>query len=81
MPETPPDDPPAVDRADPAADIDARLLAHLEFMNRFGEQDEHGTDLSLIHRNLDMTPLERIRQGDRHLAQHIRIRDCARRVC
>ena len=65
----------------PAADIDPRLLAHFEFMNRFGEQDEHGTDLSLIHRNLDMTPLERIRQGDRHLAQHIRIRDRARRVC
>lgn len=31
----------------------------------YGEQDENGVDLSIIRRNLQLTPLDRLRRGDR----------------
>jgi hypothetical protein len=31
----------------------------------YGEQDENGTDLSLIRANLELTPEERLLRGDR----------------
>jgi hypothetical protein len=32
----------------------------------YGDQDENGVDLTLIRQNLELTPLERARRGDRH---------------
>jgi hypothetical protein len=46
----------------------------------YGEQDENGTDLSLIRSLMAMTPLERVRAGDEArrsalwLRQHARLR-------
>jgi hypothetical protein len=31
----------------------------------YGEQDENGVDLSLIRSNLELTPTERVRKGDK----------------
>jgi hypothetical protein len=33
--------------------------------HQYGEQDENGVDLSLIRANLNLTPEERLLQGDR----------------
>ncbi len=45
----------------------------------YGEQDENGIDLSLIRENLRLTPLERIRKGDRARRQALRLREYAER--
>jgi hypothetical protein len=41
--------------------------------NYYGEQDENGIDLSLIRENLKLSPLERIRKGDRARRQALRL--------
>ena len=44
----------------------------------YGEQDENGVDLSLIRRNLRLTPAERLRRAEKqskglqHLREHVR---------
>lgn len=38
-----------------------------------GELDENGIDVSLIRENLRLTPLERIRKGDRARLQALRL--------
>jgi hypothetical protein len=45
----------------------------------YGEQDENGTDLSLIRSLLAMTPLERVRAGDRARRSAVWLRQHARR--
>ena len=48
-------------------------------MTPYGEQDDNGVDVSLIRENLRLSPLERLRRGDRattdalHLRRHARI--------
>lgn len=42
-----------------------QLAAFQAWTNGYGEQDENGIDLSLIRSNLTLTPLERVRLGDR----------------
>jgi hypothetical protein len=46
----------------------------------YGEQDENGVDLSLIRSNLEKTPTERLRQGDRATSDALWIRANARRI-
>jgi hypothetical protein len=46
--------------------------------NYYGEQDENGIDLSLIRENLKLSPLERIRKGDRARRQALRLRQNVR---
>lgn len=49
-------------------ELDPRLVEYLKTHcgpHCYGEQDENGVDLSLIKSNLELTPLERIRRGDR----------------
>lgn len=45
----------------------------------YGEQDENGIDLSLIRENLKLTPLERIRRGDKARKQALRLLDYGQR--
>ena len=45
----------------------------------YGEQDENGTDLSLIRENLKLTPLERVRKGDADRRQTLQLTEYARR--
>ena len=45
---------------DPDAPIDSTRSLHTPY----GEQDENGTDLSLIRALLRLPPLERLRRGD-----------------
>ncbi len=44
----------------------------------YGEQDENGVDLSLIRANLKLTPLERIRRGDRARRDALRMMELGR---
>jgi siderophore synthetase component len=46
----------------------------------YGEQDENGTDLSLIRELLRLTPLERLRRGDAATTDMLRLRNQARRI-
>jgi hypothetical protein len=45
----------------------------------YGEQDENGTDLSLIRANLRLTPKERLLQGDRARSSALRLMEIGRR--
>lgn len=44
----------------------------------FPEQDENGVDLSLIRANLRLTPIQRIRKGDKARLEALRILEHAR---
>jgi len=44
----------------------------------YGEQDENGVDLSLIRENLKLSPIERLRRGDRATTDMLRLRQHAR---
>ena len=46
----------------------------------YGEQDENGTDLSLIRELLRLTPQERLRRGDSATTDMLRVREYARRI-
>lgn len=46
--------------------------------HQYGEQDENGVDLSLIRANLTLTPIERLRKGDRATSDMLRLRKHAR---
>jgi hypothetical protein len=46
----------------------------------YGEQDENGTDLSLIRVNLRLTPAERLLQGDHHRRGALQLREYGRRA-
>ena len=45
----------------------------------YGEQDENGTDLSLIRYNLSLPPEERLLQGDRACDSALQLMEYARR--
>jgi len=44
----------------------------------YGEQDENGTDLSLIRSNLQVSPKERLLRGDRARQSALRLREIGR---
>jgi hypothetical protein len=44
----------------------------------YGEQDENGTDLSLIRANLRLAPRERLLQGDRARNSALRLMEIGR---
>ena len=46
---------------------------------QYGEQDENGVDMSIIRSNLRLSPLERLRLGDRATTDMLRLRENARR--
>ena len=46
----------------------------------YGEQDENGVDLSLIRENLKLSPLQRLRKGDRLSRSLQALRNRVRRV-
>jgi hypothetical protein len=46
----------------------------------YGEQDENGTDLSLIRANLRLTPAQRLAQGDRARRQALELMEYGRRA-
>ena len=71
---------PCVTDAAPPAEPDPRLIEHLRRLERYEDHDANGVDRSLIRANLAMTPLERVRQGDRHLEEYFRLRGLVRRV-
>lgn len=45
----------------------------------YGEQDENGTDLSLIRENLRLSPMERVRKADMARRQTLVLMEYARR--
>ena len=45
----------------------------------YGEQDENGIDLSLIRRNLRLSPTERIRRAERESKGLLHLREYVRR--
>ena len=45
----------------------------------YGEQHENGVDLSLIRRNLRLSPMERLRRAEKRSRELIRLRQYARR--
>ena len=59
---------------------DQPITSTQRVMTPYGEQDENGTDLSLIRSLMETTPLERVRAGDEArrsalwLRQHARVR-------
>jgi hypothetical protein len=48
-------------------------------MSRYGEQNENGVDLSLIRMNLRLTPVERLRRGDKARRDALRLLEYGRR--
>ncbi len=60
------------------------MLSPEEYLRRmqdprwYGEQDENGVDLSIIEENLRLTPLERLRIGDRATTDALRLRELTR---
>ena len=45
----------------------------------YGEQDDNGVDLSLIRELLKLSPLERVRRGDKAKKDALRLREHGRR--
>jgi hypothetical protein len=45
----------------------------------YGEQDENGVDLSLIRRNLRLSPAERLRRAEKESKGLLRLRQYVRR--
>jgi hypothetical protein len=60
------------------------MLSEEEYLRKmqdphwYGEQDENGVDLSIIEENLRLTPLERLRIGDRATTDALRLRELTR---
>jgi hypothetical protein len=46
----------------------------------YGEQDENGVDLSLIRANLALSPVQRLREGDRRRRSSLSMQEYHRRV-
>jgi len=61
-------------------DEEEEITSRQSIMTPYGEQDENGTDLSLIRHLLRLTPLERLRVGDRATSDMLRLRKHARRI-
>lgn len=63
----------------PTSNENAAGLGRFFGPNFYGDQDENGIDLSLIRENLKLTPLERIRKGDRARRQALKLLEYGRR--
>lgn len=59
---------------------DARIISTRSVLTLYGEQDENGTDLSLIRELLRLSPAERLRRGDDATSEALRLRTHARRI-
>jgi hypothetical protein len=59
---------------------DARITSTRSVLTPYGEQDENGTDLSLIRELLRLPPAERLRRGDDATTDALRLRTHARRA-
>jgi hypothetical protein len=60
-------------------DADFPIVSTRSIMTPYGEQDENGTDLSLIRANFMLTPAERLLQSDRACRGTLQIIDYGRR--
>lgn len=56
-----------------------QLAAFQAWSAGYGEQDENGIDLSLIRSNLKLTPLERVRLGDRARRMSLELQEIGQR--
>ncbi len=63
-----------------STDFDFPIESTRSIQTPYGEQDENGTDLSLIRENLRLSPLERLRQGDAATTGVLRLREYGRRI-
>lgn len=63
-----------------AVDEDQPIESTKSIMTPYGEQDENGTDLSLIRSLLKLTPAERLRRMDAATTSALRLRSNARRI-
>ncbi|HXE52684.1 MAG TPA: hypothetical protein VN541_06690 [Tepidisphaeraceae bacterium] len=61
-------------------DPDELITSTRSIMTPYGEQDENGTDLSLIREALRLSPLERLQRMDQATTDALRIREHARRI-
>jgi hypothetical protein len=67
-----------------ASRYNPKMLSKEEYLRKmqdphwYGEQDENGVDLSIIEENLRLTPLERLRIGDRATTDALRLRELTR---
>jgi hypothetical protein len=72
--------------ASAVSEYNATMLTAEEYLRRmadplwYGEQDENGVDVSIIERNLALTPTERLRRGDRATSDALQLRTHARRL-
>jgi hypothetical protein len=62
------------------SDDEFQIRSTCSIQTPYGEQDENGTDLSLIRENLRLTPLERLRRGDAATTEMLELRKNARRT-
>jgi hypothetical protein len=60
-------------------DIDSPILSTKSLQTPYGEQDENGTDLSLIRWLLRLSPVERVRMADRARREVLKMREHVRR--
>ena len=61
------------------AEDDKPITSTRSIMTPYGEQDENGTDLSLIRHLLTLTPAERLLEGDRARENARFLRELGRR--
>jgi hypothetical protein len=59
---------------------DVLIASTRSVQTAYGEQDENGTDLSLIRELLRLSPAERLRRGDEATTDALRLRTHARRA-
>ncbi|MBL8878559.1 MAG: hypothetical protein JNG88_05510 [Phycisphaerales bacterium] len=62
------------------SDAPLNLPEYMRSPTWYGEQDENGVDLSLIRENLKLSPLERIRRGDRARRDALRLQALGREI-
>ena len=61
-------------------DLDGPIESTRSLQTPYGEQDENGTDLSLIRALLRLSPVERLRHGDGATSSMLWLKKDARRV-
>jgi hypothetical protein len=59
-------------------DVDCPILSTKSIQTAYGEQDENGTDLSLIRWLLSLPPVERARMADRARRDVLQMRNHVR---
>ncbi|HWE93849.1 MAG TPA: hypothetical protein VG269_07805 [Tepidisphaeraceae bacterium] len=61
-------------------DEDQPIVSTKSLQTPYGEQDENGTDLSLIRWMLSLTPEQRLLEGDRARRNTLRMMEYGRRA-